>query len=48
MTLMLGLILLTFLLWPDESPVSRYDFLVVGAVIDDQLEALFGRLCHVR
>ncbi|QTN20793.1 DUF817 domain-containing protein [Brevundimonas sp. AJA228-03] len=31
--LMLALILLTFLLWPDDSPVSRYDFLVVGAVI---------------
>ncbi len=29
---MLGLILSTFLLWPDDSPVSRYDFLVVGAV----------------
>ena len=30
---MLGLILGTFLLWPDDSPVSRYDFLVVGAVL---------------
>ncbi len=30
---MLGLILATFLLWPDDSPVSRYDFLVVGAVL---------------
>lgn len=30
---MLGLILVTFLVWPDESPVSRYDFLVVGAVL---------------
>ncbi|WP_426040671.1 DUF817 domain-containing protein [Brevundimonas sp. TWP2-3-4b1] len=30
---MLGLILLTFLFWPDDSPVSRYDFLVVGAVL---------------
>ncbi len=29
---MLALILGTFLLWPDESPISRYDFLVVGAV----------------
>jgi uncharacterized membrane protein YoaT (DUF817 family) len=29
---MLALILGTWLLWPDESPVSRYDFLVVGAV----------------
>lgn len=29
---MLALILGTFLLWPDDSPVSRYDFLVVGAV----------------
>jgi uncharacterized membrane protein YoaT (DUF817 family) len=30
---MLALILLTFVLWPDDSPVSRYDFLVVGAVL---------------
>jgi uncharacterized membrane protein YoaT (DUF817 family) len=30
---MLGLILGTFLLWPDDSPVSRYDFLVVAAVL---------------
>ncbi len=30
---MLGLILLTFLFWPDDSRVSRYDFLVVGAVL---------------
>ena len=30
---MLGLILGTFLFWPDDSPVSRYDFLVVGAVL---------------
>ncbi|CAL1691428.1 hypothetical protein MMB232_01568 [Brevundimonas subvibrioides] len=30
---MLGLILVTFLLWPDDAPVSRYDFLVVGAVL---------------
>ena len=30
---MLALILGTFLLWPDESPISRYDFLVVGAVL---------------
>ena len=30
---MLGLILATFLLWPDDAPVSRYDFLVVGAVL---------------
>ncbi len=29
---MLALILGTFLLWPDVSPISRYDFLVVGAV----------------
>jgi uncharacterized membrane protein YoaT (DUF817 family) len=29
---MLAMILGTFLLWPDDSPVSRYDFLVVGAV----------------
>ncbi|MBX9707829.1 MAG: DUF817 domain-containing protein [Caulobacteraceae bacterium] len=30
---MLALILATFLLWPDDSPISRYDFLVVGAVL---------------
>jgi len=30
---MLALILGTFLFWPDDSPVSRYDFLVVGAVL---------------
>lgn len=30
---MLGLILGTFLLWPDDAPMSRYDFLVVGAVL---------------
>lgn len=30
---MLALILGTFLLWPDDSPISRYDFLVVGAVL---------------
>ncbi len=30
---MLAMILITFLLWPDGSPVSRYDFLVVGAVL---------------
>jgi uncharacterized membrane protein YoaT (DUF817 family) len=29
---MLALILATFLLWPDDSPISRYDFLVFGAV----------------
>ena len=29
---MLALILGTWLLWPDDSPISRYDFLVVGAV----------------
>lgn len=29
---MLALILGTFLLWPDDSPISRYDFLVIGAV----------------
>jgi uncharacterized membrane protein YoaT (DUF817 family) len=29
---MLALILGTFLLWPDESLISRYDFLVIGAV----------------
>jgi len=31
--LMLALIVGTFLFWPDGAPVSRYDFLVVGAVI---------------
>ncbi|RZJ95591.1 MAG: DUF817 domain-containing protein [Brevundimonas sp.] len=30
--LMMVLIIGTFLLWPDGAPVSRYDFLVVGAV----------------
>ncbi|KQS54325.1 hypothetical protein ASG17_11815 [Brevundimonas sp. Leaf363] len=30
--LMLILIVGTFLLWPDGAPVSRYDFLVVGAL----------------
>ena len=29
---MLALILVTFLVWPDDSAISRYDFLVVGAV----------------
>lgn len=29
---MLALILGTFLLWPNDSPISRYDFLVIGAV----------------
>lgn len=29
---MLALIVGTFLLWPDQAPVSRYDFLVVGAL----------------
>ena len=29
---MLALILGTFLLWPDQAPVSRYDFLVIGAL----------------
>ncbi|MGA0545583.1 DUF817 domain-containing protein [Brevundimonas sp. VNH65] len=31
--LMLALIVGTFLFWPDEAPVSRYDFLVIGAVL---------------
>lgn len=31
--LMLGLILATFLFWPDQAPISRYDFLAVGAVV---------------
>ncbi|MEC8456145.1 MAG: DUF817 family protein, partial [Pseudomonadota bacterium] len=31
--LMLGLIVGTFLWWPDQSPISRYDFLAVGAVM---------------
>ncbi|MFC7380357.1 DUF817 domain-containing protein [Brevundimonas sp. GCM10030266] len=30
--LMLVLIVGTFLLWPETAPISRYDFLVVGAV----------------
>lgn len=30
---MLGLILATFLVWPAGAPISRYDFLVVGAVV---------------
>ncbi|MBJ7448069.1 MAG: DUF817 domain-containing protein [Brevundimonas sp.] len=30
--LMLVMIVGTFLLWPDESAISRYDFLVVGAL----------------
>jgi uncharacterized membrane protein YoaT (DUF817 family) len=30
---MLALILGTFLLWPEHSPISRYDFLVIGAVL---------------
>ncbi len=29
---MLALILATHLLWPDDAPVSRYDFLVVAAI----------------
>ncbi|OGN52034.1 MAG: hypothetical protein A2352_13605 [Caulobacterales bacterium RIFOXYB1_FULL_67_16] len=31
--LMLGLIVGTFLWWPDTAPISRYDFLAVGAVV---------------
>ena len=31
--LLLALIVGTFLWWPDGAPVSRYDFLVVGAVL---------------
>jgi len=30
--LMLGLILATFLFWPEAAPISRYDFLALGAV----------------
>ena len=30
---MLGLLLATFLWYPDSAPVSRYDFLVIGAVL---------------
>lgn len=30
---MLALIVGTYLLWPDQAPVSRYDFLVVGALL---------------
>ena len=29
---MLALIVGTHLLWPDQAPVSRYDFLVMGAL----------------
>lgn len=29
---LLALILVTHLLWPDDAPVARYDFLVVGAL----------------
>ena len=31
--LMLGLLLATFLWYPESAPVSRYDFLVIGAVV---------------
>ena len=31
--LMLALIVGTFLWWPETAPISRYDFLVVGAVL---------------
>jgi len=31
--LMLALIVGTFLFWPEAAPMSRYDFLVVGAVV---------------
>jgi len=31
--LMLAMIVGTFLLWPEGAPVSRYDVLVVGAVL---------------
>ena len=30
--LMLGLLVVTHLTWPDEAPIARYDFLVIGAV----------------
>ncbi|HEV2083224.1 MAG TPA: DUF817 domain-containing protein [Brevundimonas sp.] len=30
--LLLGLVLTTHLLWPDDAPVARYDFLVFGAL----------------
>ncbi|HEV7226961.1 DUF817 domain-containing protein [Brevundimonas sp.] len=30
--LLLALILATHLLWPDDAPVARYDFLVIGAL----------------
>ncbi len=30
--LLLALIVITHLLWPDDAPVSRYDFLVLGAL----------------
>ena len=41
--LMLALLLGTHLWWPDEAPVARYDFLVIGAVLI-QLAMLAFRL----
>ncbi len=31
--LMLALLVGTHLLWPDQAPIARYDFLVIGAVV---------------
>lgn len=38
---LLGLILLTYLCWPADSVISRYDFLVVGAVVIQGLMLAF-------
>jgi len=38
---LLALILVTYLFWPDNSTISRYDFLVVGAVGIQALMLLF-------
>ena len=38
---MLGLLVGTHLLWPDAAPVSRYDFLVVGALVIQGLMLAF-------
>ena len=39
--LMLALILLTHLLWPDSAVLSRYDFLVIGALLIQAAMLLF-------
>jgi len=55
--LMLLLIVGTFLLWPDDTPMARYDFLVIGAVavqagmllfrLESREEALVILLFHI-